>query len=343
MLRSGDGNRRSEDEAMRFMRRTTTAVLAVTAIVVLSMRDPEVKSPSARSPSSPSASAPPDGSTTYAQALEAIVGPQKIAAATPYNTYLTGRHLHDDYQKLRESAAAADVLVADRIFRDCFINTRVGNRIRKIIDNNQIEIIDPMSDEVIKAYRRGEMSSPPRFRLVPARPAQIDAAREIAARCQGFEAFTSQQFRPEVADLAARMQRGADPLGIVAATRHRDQPWSPEALRAQLDTQDPTAIGQFTGELLDRWQRFSKRPISEMETHAANQSLDLIRCDLGNACGPDSMIALISCLYTADDCGLDFPAQVMRREAPDSQRMIEDDRVLFLDAIRSGHYALWGL
>ncbi len=339
---------------MRFMSRTTTAVLAmlaVTAIVVMSMCDPEVKSPSARSPSSPGASAPPDGSTTYAQALEAIVGAQKIAAATPYNTYLTGRHLHDDYLKLRESAAATDVLVANRIFRDCFINTRVGNRIRKIMDNEQIEIIDPMSDEVIaayrhigiSAYRRGELSSPPRFRLVPARPAQIDAALEIAARCQGFEAFTSQQFRPEVADLAARMQRGADPLGILAATRHRDRPWTPEALRAQLDAQDPTAISRFTGELLDRWQRYSKRPISEMETNAANQSLDLIRCDLGNACGPDSMISLISCLYSADDCGLDFHAQVMRRETPDSQRMIEDDRVLFLDAIRSGHYSLWGL
>jgi hypothetical protein len=117
-------------------------------------------------------------------------------------------------------------------------------------------------------------------------------------------------------------------------------------MRALLDTEDPMAISWLGSELRDRGKRHSTRFITEDETSAANRSLDLIECDLGRACGPDSMRSLLGCLYAAEDCGLDFEAQVMRRETPETpetQRTIEDDRVLFLDAIRSRNYSLWGL
>jgi hypothetical protein len=179
-------------------------------------------------------------------------------------------------------------------------------------------------------------------KVVPT-PEQVDAARELFRRCEGFGTRTAREHAVDRIALETQLLAADDPVGVAESIATQRVPPTLDRLRAILDSKDPVAITLLDKELTARWQRTSVQPMPSSVFGVVTPALQLVGCDLGMDCGPSSRTALVGCLDQASACGLDVYGQLLRGESPAAGHLIDDLRTRFVDAITRGDYAIWGL
>ena len=271
-----------------------------------------------------------------------------VAEAAPsvspaMNHYLTDRDLYAAYLALRLSRKGGDLFASQAILDDCFMDTRAKGRSRSIVAGEQLVVYEGGSLENDRAFVHGDAAWQRVPRKVDATRDQVDAATELLARCERFATMSPNEYKGLRDELTARRRIASDVFGLAEAVGAGRTPPSPDTLRTVLASRDPQAIERITRRLEERWQSTQAKAVSEDDLNASSRAFDLITCDLGMDCGADSKYALDNCITTADTCRLGFRSQVLEGETPAQRQTIEGLRSVYLQAILSGDYSVWGL
>ncbi len=247
------------------------------------------------------------------------------------NRYLSDDHLLEAFEALRHGSGGDELFVAKRIEQQCHVATRANFIVGLVLIGRPIQRFDPAPDGALAAT------------LVVPTPDQVDAAREIFRRCDGFGRRAAVEHRIDATTLEARLLKADDPVGLAETIATHRVPPTPDRLRNILASRDPVAITLLDEDLTARWQRGSIQPLPHSLFGALSPAMQLVGCDLGMDCGPSSFAALLGCLDQASVCGLDVPGQLLSLRALLDRQSIEDTRTRFVDAITRGDYAIWGL
>ncbi len=247
------------------------------------------------------------------------------------NRYLSDDRLLDAFEALRHGKAGDELFVARHIEQECHSATRAEYQVGLILSGRPIQRFDPAPDGALAVT------------LVVPTPEQVDAARELARRCEGFGRRAARDHHVDAAALEARLLTIDDAVDLAETIATHRVPATPYRLRTVLASRDPVAITLLDEDLTTRWQTQSIQPLPTSLFVAPSAAMQLVGCDLGMDCGPTSFVALLGCLDQASVCGLDVPGQLLSLRALLDRQSIEDTRTRFFDAITRGNYAFWGL
>ena len=246
--------------------------------------------------------------------------------------------LLDVFESLRHAKAGADLLVARRIEQDCFADTRTWSSVGSALAGRTLQHFERTPSSPGTSWD-GSLT------VVEVRPtrAQVDAARELVRRCEGFAARTTARHREDRQAIEDRLLATNDIVGMAENVATHRAPPTPDRLRTILASRDPVAITLVDDDLAALWQRTSGSSWPTGLFNEPSPAMQLAGCDLGLDCGPAGRTALVGCLDDATLCGDDVAAQVLRRTAPADRPRVDDLRRRIVVAITSGDYAIWGL
>jgi hypothetical protein len=259
------------------------------------------------------------------------VEPRAEPRRAAINRYRSDDRLLDAFEALRHETAGDALFVARRIEQECHVVTRADFIVGRVLSGRPIQRFDPMPDGSLAATQ-----------VLPTRE-QAEAARELFRRCEGFADRSVEVHAVDADAIEARLLRTDDAVGLAETIAVHRVPATPDRLRTVLASRDPVAITLLDEELAARWQRGSIQPMAASLFGAPSPAMQLVGCDLGLDCGPDSFVALLACLDQASVCGLDVQGQLLTLHPPYDRQRIEDTRTRFVTAITKGDYAIWGL
>lgn len=319
-----------------------TGLVAIATTALLLGRQAAEEGPTAHVESAATAPLPLTGAVASEPRPDVPKAVARIDRPRPaIDRYLSDDRLIDAFDEARHSTHGADLWIAHRMAFDCRLALRENSRIGQVLAGQPFDHFQKTGLGTLAGAGRGAARSITVTQTV-ATPAQVDAARELRRRCDGFDATSLATYRASLAEIDDRLRRIDDAVGLASAIAARSVPATPDRLRTILDSRDRVAITLLDGELGERYERYSGKPVVQAFA-APSPAMQLVACDLDSDCSPTSRTALIGCIDDADGCGLDVHVQLMRLETSPAQQSIEETRAAYFHAITSGDYGIWGL
>lgn len=303
-----------------------TLVLAAVAVTFVWWQPYATEPTPPRDPVPKASRAPPIGVSEIAPQAPSVVDDPKraglkragISNVSAFNDYQTRGDLRKVYDELRPKRDAGSLFATSRILAECAQTRGPFSLIGKIAERRVHSVLNkPLTDS------------------------QILAAQDIVMRCKGFASLLPADLINERNFLAERSSATGDVFSNIYSGIPAKDPLTDDQIRELLVSQDPVGIMLSAPTLVARW-KLATQSSDQKNLALANDSFVAIACDLGMACGPDSLRTRTACIFNAALCGLDVKAQELYWLSPADQSKFEDLRIGFLQAIRSGDFRLFG-
>jgi hypothetical protein len=188
-------------------------------------------------------------------------------------------------------------------------------------------------------------------RIEPGTPladVRVDAYRQLLAPCTGLEGRPTTY--AEIEGILAEGARSGDPRAIAQTLVSADPSTiaDPQRVGAMLlDSHDPYVyrhLGGVLGRRIGAMPVFDGEAVGENDRFALAVAWDLVACDYGLPCGPDSDRLLVACAFEGA-CDLTSMEDYFKRIVGDPAvfRRSLGLRQSILDALRERNYAALGL